>query len=78
MQKNSDQFSMQDAMRMAKSPEGQQLINLLRSGDPETLNNAMKRAAEGDWEQAKASLTPLLSSPEIRALLEQMGRNNHE
>lgn len=77
MQKNSDNFSMQDAMRMAQSKEGQELLSMLRSGNPEVLNNAMNQAAAGNYEQAKQTLSALLASEEIRTMLEKLGRIDH-
>lgn len=74
MQKNSDQFSMREAMRMAQSKEGQQLLALLRSGNDETLSSAMNQAAAGDYEQARQTLSALLADPQVRSLLEKMGR----
>lgn len=77
MQKFSDNFSMKDAMRMAQSKEGQQLLALLRSGNSEALDSAMTQAAAGDYEQVKQTLSALLASPDVRALLEKMGRSDN-
>ncbi|MBE6922511.1 MAG: hypothetical protein E7465_04930 [Ruminococcaceae bacterium] len=71
MQNNPKNF--EDAMRIARSPAGQELFRLLQSADQEKLNKAMSGAASGDYEAVKNSLGPLLSSPEVRALLAQMG-----
>lgn len=76
MQKNSDSFSMQDAMRLAQSDTGQQLIALLRAQNRDTVNQAMAQAASGNYTQAKETLSALLSSPQIKALVEQMGRQS--
>ena len=73
MQKNSEDFSMQEALRLAKSPAGQQLLALLRQSDPGTLQQAVQQASNGDYTQAKASLQDILSSPEARALLRELG-----
>ena len=73
MQKNSQDFSMQEAMRLAKTPAGQQLLALLQQADKRSVNQAMAKAAAGDYEQAKALLGPLLASEEARALLAQLG-----
>lgn len=77
MQKNSDNFSMQDALRLAQSEEGQQLFTLLRTQNGEAVSKAMEQAATGDYTQAKQTLSALLSSPQVRAMLEQMGRQNN-
>lgn len=78
MQKNSDHFSMENAMRIAQSKEGQQLLSLLRSGNSKALDTAMSQAAAGEYGQAKQTLSSLLSSPEIRSILEKMGRSPNE
>lgn len=76
MDKNSDipqNFSMQDAMRMANSPAGQQLIKLLQQQGGTDFQTAMSSAAKGNYEDAKQKLSSLMDSPEIRALLAQLG-----
>ena len=72
MQKNSQNFSMQDAMRLARSDAGQQLLQLLRQSDGDALRKAADLAAAGDYRKASASLSALLDSPEVKALLKQL------
>ncbi len=74
MQKNSQDFSMQEALRLAKSPAGQQLLAMLRQADSEKIQQIMSQASAGKLEQAKEGLQGLLNSPEAKALLEQLGR----
>lgn len=78
MQKNSGDFSMRDAMELANSPAGQQLINLLKNADSTVLERAMNEAASGNFEKAKQSLTPLLENSETQALLRQLGGKSNE
>lgn len=73
MQQNDRNFSMQDAMHLASTPAGQQLIALLQQSDQGTLKKAMEQASKGDYSQAKEVLTPLLASEEVRKLLQQLG-----
>lgn len=73
MQQNDRNFSMQDAMRMAATPAGQQLIALLKQSDQTALNQAMEQAKKGDYSQIKETLSPLLASEEVRKLLQQLG-----
>lgn len=73
MEKNSNNFSMQEAMRLAKSPAGQQLISLLQQSDPEAMKKAMQQATAGDYSQIQQTLGPLLASEEIKRLLQQLG-----
>lgn len=71
MQDNS--FSMADAMRLAASPAGQQLFAILQQKDDQKVNAAMNLAASGDYRQAKEILSQLLTDPETRKILEQLG-----
>lgn len=77
MQKKSDDFSIQEAMRLARSDTGQQLLTLLQTQNGDSLRRAMDQAAAGDYEQVKQTMSTLLASPEARALLEQLGRNGN-
>lgn len=73
MEKKSQDFSMQDAARLARSPAARELYDTLQAQNPEALNQAMAQAAAGDYEQVRQSLAQLLASPEIQALLERLG-----
>ena len=73
MQENSANFSMEDARRMAQSEAGQQLLSLLKQSDSAQLQNAAQQAASGNYEAARQALTPLLNSPQVQALLKQLG-----
>lgn len=72
MQKNSQNFSMDDAMALAKSDAGQRLARLLQQTDGDALQQAANLAAAGDFRKASASLAALLDSPEAQALLKQL------
>ena len=74
MQKNSQDFSMQEALRLAKSPAGQQLLAMLRSADSSRLDQAAAEVSAGDYAKASKTLSQLLSSPEIKQFLEEIGR----
>lgn len=74
MQKNSEDFSMQEALRLAKSPAGQQLLAMLRRKDNGQLQQAMDLATEGNYAQASQILGTLLSSGEAQQLLNELGR----
>ena len=73
MQKNSDNFSMQEALRLAKSPAGQQLLALLQQSNPDAMKTAMQQASTGDYSQIQQTLAPLLASEDVQKLLRQMG-----
>ena len=73
MQKNSENFSLQDIMVLANSPAGKQLISLLQQSDPSTIRAAVEQASAGDYMQAKKALEPLLASDEVKHLIKQLG-----
>ncbi len=73
MQKNSQDFSMEDVMRLAESPAGQQLISMLQHSDTKQLQQVMNQASSGDYSQAGKTLKKLLSSPEAKQLLKELG-----
>lgn len=69
MEKNSQNFSIEDARMLANSPLGQQLFGLLQAKHPD----AVSQAASGNYETLRHSLGSLLADPEIRALLRKLG-----
>jgi hypothetical protein len=73
MQKNSENFSMQEALRLVRSPAGQQLLALLQQQDSGKVRQIADQAAAGNYENAMESLKPLLNSPQVQALLKQLG-----
>lgn len=73
MDNNPNNFSIQDVMRLAKTPAGQQLIAILQQSDASALKSAAEQASGGKYQQAKNTLEPLLKSPEIQKLLKQLG-----
>lgn len=66
--------AIQEAMRLAGTPAGQQLLNMLQQSNNPALQQAMQKAAAGDYQQAKQAMSALLQDPQIKKLLEQMGR----
>lgn len=75
MEKNgNNQNPMQEAMKIAATPAGQELIKLLQQNGGDELRQAMAKASAGDYTQAKQAITSLLNSPEAKKLLEQLGR----
>ena len=73
MQKNSQNFSMQEAMRLANSDAGQKLLALLKQSDSNQLQQAMAQASAGDYENAQQVLRSLLENSEIQTLLKELG-----
>lgn len=73
MQKNFQDFSTEEVLRLAKSPAGQQLLALLQQNDSAKLEQAVTQAKTGDFSKASQTLSALLSSPEAQKLLKELG-----
>jgi len=73
MEKKNQDFSMEEIMRMAKSPAGQQLIAMLRQTDNTKLEQAISQAKVGDYSQAGQTLNSMLSTPEAQRLMKELG-----
>ena len=76
MEKNSQNFSMQEAMRLANSDAGKQLLALLKQSDKAALQQAMSQVSAGDYSSVPKTLASILASPEIRSLLKEMEEKN--
>ena len=72
MEKNSENFSVQKAMKLANSDAGKQLIAYLQRKNNSDLSSAMQLAAEGDYSSLKTTLSSMLQSEEAKALLKQL------
>ena len=73
MNQKSDKFSMEQAARLASTPEGQQIINLIRSQQGANLNSAIAKANAGDYGELQKSVQQLLSTAEAQKLLKKLG-----
>lgn len=74
MPNNESPISMEDILKIAASPAGQQLIRMLQQSGGEDLQQAAKKAAAGDYNSAKQAISGLLQDPQVKKLLEQLGR----
>ena len=76
MQKNFENFSVEEALQLARSPAGQQLLSMLRNTDSNLLQQVSDKAGAGDYKEASRLLRSMLSSSEAQTLmkeLEEMG-----
>ena len=73
MEKKSQDFSIKEAQRLAGTPEGQKLMQMLQQQDSGQLQKAMDAAGSGNYQEAGSILSSLLSSPEARQLIRQLG-----
>ena len=71
MQNNPE--TIRQAMKMAQSEAGQQLLRMLQQSGGTDLDQAMNRAASGDFSSAKALLTNLMKDPQAMELMKQIG-----
>ena len=76
MQKNSQNFSMQEALRLANSDAGQRLLALLKQNNGPNMQQAMQYAATGDYAKAREALSSALASDEVRRLLKELEGSN--
>lgn len=67
--------SVQEAMRIASSPEAAQLKALLQQSNAQGLRQAMEQAALGDYAAAKNTINAFLATPEAKELLDQLRKN---
>lgn len=77
MDEKFNNLSIQQAMQLANSEAGQQLLALLRSQNSQALNAAMEDAAGGDYGKVKDRLSAMVQSPQVQALMEQLRRNGN-
>ena len=73
MEENSINFSMQDMMRLAGTPAGQELLNYLQQKNQKQLQMAISHAVSGNMDQAKAILSQLITDPQAQKLVKQLG-----
>ena len=73
MEKKFQDFSMEEVMRVAKSPAGKQLMAMLQQTSNDQVQQAVTQAKGGDYANASKTLSQLLSSPEAQKLLKELG-----
>lgn len=77
MQKKSEDFSVQEAMRLAKTPAGQQLLAMLQQENGAQLQSVMRLAQSGDMAGAGKALQSILSGSSARSLIKEMEEQSH-
>ena len=77
MEKKYDGFSMQEAMHLAQSDAGQQLLQLLRNNHGDAARSALEKARDGDITQAKQALQAFLADPQAQELLRRLKEEQH-
>ncbi len=75
MEKNNGQFSdfsVQQAMKMAQSDAGKQLIALLQQTQGNQLQSAMDKASAGDMAGAKDILQRIMADRQAQELMQKL------
>ena len=72
----NNEHALQDAMRIAKSSTGQQLLRMLQQSSQESLNRVLQSAASGNYDQAKMILNEILSDPQAKEILRKLEQNH--
>ena len=65
--------AMEEARRLAGTPEGKQLAAQLQQLGGYNMQQALEAAAAGDMRQAKQAVSMLMQDPQARKLLELLG-----
>ena len=65
--------AIEEAKKLAASPQGQQLAALLQQLGGTDLQQTLDKAAAGDFSGAKQLLSALMRDPAARRILEQLG-----
>ena len=73
MQKNSHDFNLQEAMRLAKSPAGKQILQMLQQSDQDVIQQASSMAKTGNYSQAINLIKKILSTPEGQKIMKEYG-----
>lgn len=76
MSKNFSDFSSAELMKMLQKPETQALISRLQQLDSATIEEAAKKATNGNTEGAKELLTPLLKDELVQNLAQKLRDEN--
>ena len=70
---DKNQNAMEQAMALANSSAGKQLLKMLRQSSGADLENIKAAAAAGDYALLQRSLSGFLENPEVQSLMQQMG-----
>lgn len=76
MARKNEEFSQADFARLMQQPEAKELLNRLRQLDSAALQQAVHQAMQGNTEEAKHLLTPMMQDRQVQDLAEKM-RDSH-
>ncbi len=61
-----------ELLKIANSPDGQRLLNLVQQRGGEQFGDAMHRAEEGDYSEAKNLISQIMSNPEAQEIIRRI------
>ena len=64
--------AIQEAMRLARTPAGQKLIQTLQQHGGNELQNSLQQAKSGDTRQIQQILNRFMDDPDVRQLMDQL------
>jgi len=67
---------MNELMKIAASPAGQKLLELLQSSSKSDLNKIVQDASAGNYSAAKAGLSKILAEKDAKQLLMELERHH--
>lgn len=59
-------------LKIANSPEGQRLLHLVQQHGGQEFGDAMHRAEEGDYSDAKEMIAQVMATPEAQELIRRI------
>lgn len=78
MEKNFDHISMQEAMRLANTDMGKQLMAMFQQQDSKQTQIVMDSVRSGDVEKARKALASFLADPKTQEVLQKLQEDSHE
>lgn len=68
---------MEEAMKLASSPEGKVLLSQLQQQYGQQVESAIAQAQSGNYEQVKSTLASIMETPIGKAIMEQLRGQQH-
>ena len=68
--------TIREAAKLAATPEGKQLSQLLMQTGGTDLQKTLEKAAAGDFRQLQKTISSLIQDPQARQILEKLGGFN--
>lgn len=72
MDGKNQEFSQAELAKLLRKPETKALLDRLRQMDSNALKQAVQQAMQGNTEQARQLLSPMMADPEVQNLAQQM------